>query len=350
MQHFSFFFLFAAAFAGAASLMPIVISFAKSKGLMESSCRRKRHSERVSSLGGIPIFAATLLSIGIFLFPGLNSPVMCLSLCLPLLMVGFLDDLIDIGITVRIVLQILVGLMLFDMGFQILDSGHWWADMGATVFFVMLCINAYNFIDGINGLAGSLGLVGSLFAGFLLTANGDIEMAGACFAYAGGMAGFLLFNFGNKAKIFMGDSGSTVLGFIMAFMVMAVLKSEAAAGVETSSWPMLLAIVSVPVIDLFRVTIWRMVQLRSPFAADRSHIHHLLVDGMLSHPAACLLLTSWTATFAILAFIFPVFFSLENTLAFLAGPYFLALVFSFAKNGLGSFLAKGNVGVKGVAR
>lgn len=331
MEHALTFSLFVLAFLSAIVLFPLVIKIAKRKGLWEANSSRKTHTEKVSGLGGMPIYFATAIALACVLMPGLNSPARVLLLGLPLLVLGVADDILDVGVSVRIVVQVLVGILVFEMGYQIVDFGSlWWLSMGATVIFVMLFINAYNFIDGINGLSGSLGTVSSLFFGFLLMSQGQIELAAVCFAYAGALAGFLVFNFGKKAKIFMGDNGSTVLGFFMATMVMAILKYDVAAGTSTSYWPVLLALTSVPAIDLIKVTAQRILQRRSPFHGDRSHIHHMLVDSSLSHPMACIVLAGWTLGFSLCAFFFPAFFSVGNAATILVGPYLLTWGIQFA--------------------
>ena len=331
MQHLDTYFLFFIGFLSTVIFIPFIMKFASTKGYWEENDERKTHSEKVSSFGGMAIYFATSIAMASVVTPSFSDPLMILLLALPLLLIGFIDDLIGIGISSRFVMQVLLGVLVFEMGLQLVDLGSWFLNLGATTLFVVLFINAYNFIDGINGLAGGLGLLGSLFIATLFMNRGETNLAALCLAYGGSLAGFLVYNFRNKAKIFMGDCGSTVMGFLMAAMILAVLKIDVAAG-KMTSWPTLLALVSVPIIDLLKVIVWRLLRGRSPVCPDRSHIHHLLVDGVFSHPLAALLLIGWTLCFSLAAYTYPQFFTLANVGVSLVLPYFLILGIRFAKN------------------
>ena len=331
------FILFCTAFLSAVIFIPFAIKTGRSGGWFEANDERKTHREKVSPFGGIAIYFATAIALASVVRPGMYAPVMAFALALPLLIVGIMDDLSGIGISTRMVLHVLLGVLVFEMGFQISVSGNWMLDLAGTVFTVALLINAYNFIDGINGLAGSLGLVGSLFFGFLFLASGQNGMAAFCLAYAGSLTGFLVYNFREKARVFMGDSGSTVMGFFMAVMLMAFLKTDAPPG-GNSSWPIILALVGIPVFDLFKVCAFRVFRGRSPFCPDRTHIHHLLTDGLFSHPLAAFLLAGWTAGLAGFAYAFPPLFTLPDTLAFFWAPHVLTAVSRYVKREGGSEL------------
>lgn len=319
---------FIAAFLSAIILVPIIIRLARSYELVDSNDERKIHREKVSSFGGIAIYLA--VSIGILFALGFKNltPIWVVVLALPMLVIGFLDDLYRLSVGFRVVSQILVGVLVYELGFNIFNFQAWALDMATTAFFVVLLINAYNFIDGINGLAGSLGLVASLAFGLVSWKNGEPGMAALAFAFGGSLTGFLLFNFRKKALIFMGDCGSTVLGFFVAIMFMSVSGTNAHASEKLSLWPFAIAITSIPVFDLLKVTTLRLLKGHSPFSADRSHIHHQFTDGYLSHRATTFSLVAWTLAMAALTYAFPTYFTWVNGLAFMVGPY---LVVSFAK-------------------
>ena len=315
---------FLVAMAATVSILPLIIRFAREKDLVEQTDERKIHTERVSNLGGIGIFSGFALTLLWLLQPGLESPVRVFILGLPLLLLGVIDDLYKVGVTTRFILQALLGVILFEMGFQIsLMEGAWLFNYAATVLFLMLLINAFNFIDGINGLAGGLGVIGSVVFGSILGRKGDTELAMACFTYAGSLFGFLGFNFGKKARIFMGDNGSTVMGLFMAIMVLSVIKSAHSTG-EVVSWQVLSGVIVIPVVDIFKVASFRVFRLRSPFSPDRTHIHHLLTDGGLSHPAACGVLLGWNLILVFLAMFRPDIFTLPMTVVAVLVPYLLA--------------------------
>ncbi len=315
---------FMVSFFLAAGITPIIINISKKVGLFERRDERKTHVGKVSNLGGAGIILAFALPVLTFAKPSTLGQLVPLALAFPLFLASLTDDLLGIGITLRFILQAMLGLLLFEMGFQIIDlDGHWLLNLGATVFFTMLMINAYNFIDGINGLAGGLGVIGSVVFGAMLVGFGETNLALACLAYGGALAGFLIHNFGKKSQIFMGDNGSTVLGFMMAFMVMAILKNGGVNG-GTASWPIIFAVLAIPVADVFKVFAFRLLRLKSPFSPDRSHIHHLLVDELLSHPVASTILLSWTVVLVCTAYCYPKSFTLPWCLAIVAIPYILA--------------------------
>lgn len=325
MSFFTNFSILFMAFVCTAACTTLIIGYARKKGLVEENNERKTHREKVSSLGGVGIFSGFLLTIAIILQPEIDSPSMVFALGIPLFLVGLFDDMLHAGVVTRLVMQAVLAAFLFDMGFQfVLIEDAWLLNMGATIALVVIFVNAYNFIDGINGLAGGIGASSGLILGAMLAEKGESEMALACFAYTGSLLGFLVFNLSKKAKIFMGDNGSTVLGFYMACIVLATLKGEPVSQAREDLWPVLFCLVSVPVVDAFKVSIFRILRGESPFEADRSHIHHLLTDGALSHPAASTLLIAWTALSTTLTFYLPAAFKWQFALASIAVPYLVA--------------------------
>jgi UDP-GlcNAc:undecaprenyl-phosphate GlcNAc-1-phosphate transferase len=138
------------------------------------------------------------------------------------------------------------------------------------------------------------------------------------------LVGYLNYNFGKKAFIFMGDNGSTVLGYLTAVMAMAILNSEDTGTTSISNYALVLAVVSVPIADVFKVAVMRAMKGKSPFSPDRTHIHHLYTDKLLSHPTACLLLFGWTLAQVVLAVVLPSTYSLQVVALMTIVPYLLA--------------------------
>jgi UDP-GlcNAc:undecaprenyl-phosphate GlcNAc-1-phosphate transferase len=153
-----------------------------------------------------------------------------------------------------------------------------------TVLAIVGITNAFNLIDGIDGLAGGIGFMSLVTLGIFLTMNGDINTALIAFALAGGMLAFLYFNF-NPARIFMGDTGSLILGFVVAVLCIRLMQVNLFAAKPVLPHPIIfvLGIVWIPVFDTIRVFAVRMWKGKSPFAADRTHIHHLLTNNGYSH-------------------------------------------------------------------
>jgi UDP-GlcNAc:undecaprenyl-phosphate/decaprenyl-phosphate GlcNAc-1-phosphate transferase len=145
--------------------------------------------------------------------------------------------------------------------------------------------NAFNLIDGIDGLAGGLGFMSLMILGLFLTFCGDSNAAIIAFSLAGGLLGFLYYNF-NPARIFMGDTGSLVLGFVVSVLCVRLiqLNPETASTTVLYNAPVFtLSVVAIPVFDTLRVFAIRMWQGRSPFSPDKNHIHHILTNNGWSH-------------------------------------------------------------------
>jgi UDP-N-acetylmuramyl pentapeptide phosphotransferase/UDP-N-acetylglucosamine-1-phosphate transferase len=160
-----------------------------------------------------------------------------------------------------------------------------------TILIIAGITNAYNLIDGIDGLAGGLGFMSLIIIGLFLTLSGDANIALIAFALAGGLLGFLYYNF-NPARIFMGDTGSLVLGFVIAVLTVRLIQFN-----TTGSFKLIqhapvfgLSLVMIPVFDTLRVFATRIWRGRSPFDPDKTHIHHLLTNNGWSHNFAAQLI------------------------------------------------------------
>ena len=156
-----------------------------------------------------------------------------------------------------------------------------------TVVTIVGITNAFNLIDGIDGLAGGLGFMSLVTLGIFLTISKDLNYAMIAFALAGALLGFLYFNF-NPARIFMGDTGSLVLGFVIAVLCVQLMKVNAlyTAPIVPNIYVFTLGIVMIPVFDTLRVFGTRIWKGRSPFSADKTHIHHLITNKGFTHAFA----------------------------------------------------------------
>jgi UDP-N-acetylmuramyl pentapeptide phosphotransferase/UDP-N-acetylglucosamine-1-phosphate transferase len=153
-----------------------------------------------------------------------------------------------------------------------------------TVVTIVGITNAFNLIDGIDGLAGGLGFMSLVTLGIFLTISKDLNYAMIAFALAGALLGFLYFNF-NPARIFMGDTGSLVLGFVIAVLCVQLMKVNSIhpLPVVPNIYVFTLGIVMIPVFDTLRVFGTRIWKGSSPFSADKTHIHHLITNKGFTH-------------------------------------------------------------------
>ena len=299
------------------------IKWAKKKQIYEATDERKIHTEQVSALGGIGLF----ISFWIMVFLLDISMVVSLPLFIAtslLFAIGMIDDLMDAGILSRLFLQSLAGFIACYAGFHFtISTGEWslLINYSTSILFVILLINSVNFIDGINGLVGGIGIiVMAVFGGlFYLIGMFDLVLMSAALIVA--LIGFLFFNYGERAAIFMGDNGSTVLGFIIA--VLAMKATQVVSLYEmTSNWTLIGVVLSIPIIDLFAVVFLRLYHGTSPLVADRIHIHHLITDSGLTHPESCQVIWIWSLlliAFCCLPIQLPMF-------AIVASSYFIVRI------------------------
>jgi len=202
---------------------------------------------------------------------------------------GIMDDIRDLSARYKFLVQAGLATLMAISGIRITSFeglfGIYDLPLAAQYTFTMLTIvgvtNALNLIDGIDGLAGVLSFMSLATLGIFLTINGDITSALIAFSLAGALVAFLYFNF-NPAKIFLGDTGSLVLGFSIAVLCIRLMQVNTSPALPHAPL-FILSIVFIPVFDTLRVFAMRMWKGKSPFEADRTHIHHLLTNAGFSH-------------------------------------------------------------------
>ncbi|MBC8034707.1 MAG: undecaprenyl/decaprenyl-phosphate alpha-N-acetylglucosaminyl 1-phosphate transferase [Chitinophagaceae bacterium] len=283
-----------------------VIYVANKKHLFDEPTEdRKIHLVRTPNLGGVAIFASLMFTFFLFLpYTSITNLNYIIASSVIMFIIGLTDDLVGVNPTKKMLAQLIVALIIAGpagfritsfYGFMGFNEIPFALSITGSVLFIMYLINAFNLIDGINCLAGSIGLLTcAMFAYFFWTLN-ETGFSFLAIAMCGCLAGFLWYN-RTPAKIFMGDTGSLFLGFMVAifsirFMELSHSNAVKNTGVTFSSAPMLVyALLMIPVFDTFRVFTLRLLKKKSPFAADRNHIHHRLVDLNLSHMQATLVL------------------------------------------------------------
>jgi len=273
--------------------IPPVIFMVKRFKLFDRPNARKEHIVPTPTFGGISIFAGMMVSL-LFWFKFYNHPsIITFFLSMILLFgVGIMDDLKDLAARYKLVIEAGVATLLAVSGIRITSFGglfginelHIIAQYIITVVTIVGITNAFNLIDGIDGLAGGLGFMSLVTLGIFLTISKDLNYAMIAFALAGALLGFLYFNF-NPARIFMGDTGSLVLGFVIAVLCVQLMKinSILSAPVVPNIYVFTLGIVMIPVFDTLRVFGTRIWKGHSPFSADKTHIHHLITNKGFTH-------------------------------------------------------------------
>lgn len=284
---------FVSAFVITLICIPPLISLIKKYKLYDVPNGRKEHSVPVPTMGGAAIFAGMMTALVLwFPFSNNTATISFFFSLFVLLALGIMDDLRDLSAKYKFLVQVALATIIALSGVRITSLeglfGIYDLPLYSQYTFTILAItgitNAFNLIDGIDGLAGGLGFMSLLTVGLFLTINGDINTALIAFALAGGLLGFLYFNL-NPARIFMGDTGSLILGFVVSVLCIRLLQVNSIATYQVISHaPVFVAgLVLIPVFDTIRVFITRTWKGGSPFIADKTHIHHLLTNQGFSH-------------------------------------------------------------------
>jgi UDP-GlcNAc:undecaprenyl-phosphate/decaprenyl-phosphate GlcNAc-1-phosphate transferase len=315
--------------------IPVIMQVAELKKLYDLPDKRKIHSYPVASLGGIGIFAgfllASLLSIQGFINPEFQY---FFAAALVIFFLGLKDDLLDLSATKKFIGQVIAASILIHLGGIRIDSMHGLFGfeklpeafgLALSYLTVIVVINSFNLIDGIDGLASSLGILTTSLFGIYFFVIGQQAYALLAFAMTGSLVAFLIFNH-HPAKIFMGDSGSLMIGLVNAILVIKFINIADAPFVSVpieSAVAVGFAILIVPLLDTLRVFSIRIFKGRSPFTPDRNHIHHLLLDWGLSHPAVTFCCLTINIVFVVLAyygrFIGPTYLLLAMVMLAFAG-------------------------------
>ena len=258
----------------------------------------------ITPLGGIGIFAGFVF--GCLLTINLRAAFefqYFIAATMVIFFLGLKDDILIITPVKKFIGQVLTAFLIIYYGRIQIQSMHGFLgiyelpemfSLILTYFAVIVIINSFNLIDGVDGLAGSLGLMSSLLFGIYFL---NVDMPAyyvLAFSLSGSLLAFLIFNF-QPAKIFMGDTGSLLIGAINAMLVIKFINTASAPDVITplASAPAIgFTILMIPLLDTLRVFAIRIFKRRSPFSPDRNHIHHLLLDRGFSHRAITLILVS----------------------------------------------------------
>ena len=325
--------------------IPVVIKISALKSLMEKPGERGSHSTPTPTFGGIAIYAAILIAY--FLWPSIdqtdiyrtNLSVAGMTI---LFFIGIKDDLVGIDPNKKIMFQVLAAMILIFFGdlrvdylYGILGFHHIEEIVSIllTCFIFIALTNAINLIDGIDGLAGGIATIASAtFGGWFLMTN-HFTMACLAFTLAGALIGFLRFNFSKTSKIFMGNTGSLIIGFMLAFFAVRFVNLNASFRYESTAFfnaPIVaIVILIIPIFDTLRVFLVRILAGRSPFSADRNHMHHILLDNGLSHVQATIVLCSISLANTVLFFVMHRTITNTESVLVLAALFCLYMLFSF---------------------
>lgn len=319
---------------------PSIVFISKERNLYDDmELHRKDHKHLVSRLGGIGIFCSFTITALMFILPDNHLKInYVLTSCIILFAMGIKDDLKGVNPKTKFLIQIAAALVLVILGnvrltglYGIFGIGEipMYGQILLTVFVILLIVNSFNLIDGINTLAGSLGVLMTGCFGILFAMIGEQESAFISLALMGALIGFLRYNV-TPARLFMGDTGSMLIGLIAAVLCIRFIQASTnfhnSGVLHISSAPLLaLSILVVPIYDTLRVFTLRIAKGYSPFKADRNHLHHILTRSVKRHERATFILLVFNV-FVILTVV--VFDKIGNFQLFILVTC-LALLFSF---------------------
>ena len=284
-----------------------ILYIAKEKNLVDNPDARKLQKRPVPVMGGIAVFfgviCGTLFATCICDCDTILPIILAMSM---MLYIGAIDDITDLSPRNRLIIEVLAVLGIIVSDGACIDSLHglwgiesfsWWIGIPLTIFAGVGIINAMNMIDGVNGLSSGLCITFSLMFGIAMYRAHDYPNAMLAFVFAGALVPFLIHNvLGKTSKMFIGDAGTMTMGILMTWYVIQMLRHD-----HNSQWmdyvekqqlnlvALTLAILAVPIGDTLRVMFRRIMKGNSPFKADKTHLHHMLLNYSGSHSITSLI-------------------------------------------------------------
>ena len=316
--------LLALSFLSTFKMIPYIAKFSLKYNLTVKPNARSSHYKCIPQLGGLGISTPTLifcLVVGsIILNDGDYSNLLAFVICLVILIaVGLKDDIIGLPAWVKLMSQLIASLFFIIVTGERIDNFYGIFGLYElpiihsylfTLFTFVIIINSYNLIDGIDGLAGTLAvLILTCFLLYFLETKSAFEVMVSS-SLIGGLFAFLRYNFSKgKSKMFMGDVGSLVIGFLLAVMAVGVLSNGTIDNLNYTNKPVfVLALFTLPFLDTLRVFFIRALSGISPFVADKNHIHHRLFKYGLTHPQ----ITTVLIIYSVLVIVSSVVFKNHN--------------------------------------
>ena len=294
--------------------IPAIINVAEMKKLFDLPDERKIHHTPITPLGGLGIFAGFVFGCLLTVHFGQSFDLQYfIAASLVIFFLGLKDDILVISPVKKFIGQVLAAFIIIYYGNIQIRSMHGFLgiyqlpemfSLLLTYFAVIVVINSFNLIDGVDGLAGSLGLLSTVVFGVYFLRVNMLPYSIIAFSLAGSLLAFLIFNF-QPAKIFMGDTGSLLVGTVNAILVIKFIN---VANTADSLYPrpaspaVGFTILMIPLLDTLRVFGIRIFHRRSPFSPDRNHIHHLLLDRGFSHRAITFFLVAVNLAGIVLVF------------------------------------------------
>jgi UDP-GlcNAc:undecaprenyl-phosphate GlcNAc-1-phosphate transferase len=292
--------------------IPVIVNFSERKDMLYKPNERTSHITPIPAFGGIAYFLGFMFY---FIFartdlPGLST---ILVSCFLIFLTGFFDDLFGLKPIIKLSITIIISLLIVLPGELIITNLHGFFSLFElnaffsyiiTILVIVFIIHAINLIDGVDGLASGLGITALSIFSFCFYRSGNTQYLSFTLPMISSLLAFLLFNiWGKRFKIFMGDSGSLLVGLVIAITLILYMQIPTSYGsIYMKISPVsVFALLIIPIFDTFHVSFKRLARAKSPFAPDRGHIHHTYLKLGLSHRMTTLILIAYTILFFILS-------------------------------------------------
>lgn len=297
-------------------ILPRIIYIAKKKRLFDLPDKRKKHSEPIPRLGGIS-FTPVILLVSFFCLyvrlrfhlgeeevftSSVQETILLVCGLLIIYLLGAKDDLVGVNFKKKFLIQFVASLFIVGSGVYINDLhgllGFYqipdWLGICLSVGLIIFTTNAINLIDGADGLASGIAAIALIVYGAIFVYYGYWLYAGLAFITLGFLIPFFYYNFFHKTrKIFMGDTGSLTLGYILSFMALRIVKTPIEKEIFSEGLLLfVLVVLFIPLFDAFKVMVVRMAMGKGPFSPDRNHIHHKVIDIGFSRKRAVFIILS----------------------------------------------------------
>lgn len=271
---------------------PILIRISRRRGFFASINHRSSHDSSVPNTGGIILCFSVLFSLLFFSdYPTQDDFSVLISAFAVLLITGIIDDFNPIPVAFKFLGQFIPAIVIVtavgaeEFGIPFL-SDYFQVPVAFNylfwIVFIVMCINAFNLIDGIDGLAIGLGIICSVFYFFIFKGFGDLDLMIFSISLGSGLLGLLFYNISKKNKIFLGDTGSLLIGGLLVYFALRYINISNISE-KGNAFFMVIASIFIPLADMIRVTLVRVLKGDSPFKADRQHIHHIVLDLLHDH-------------------------------------------------------------------
>lgn len=324
-------------------LLPKIRNVSFKLGYLDKPDHRSSHTEIVPTFGGVSFYIGLVLIMFVFQSIDADGVIITLMASMSIMFfTGLKDDLHNISPKMKFLAQfVAIGLILFHHELRITSFYGLFGVYELYPFFSVLLsafvliglVNAYNLIDGIDGMASIVGIVAATSLGLMFYNLGMYFYLVLCVALVGMLFSFLRYNFSSKKKIFMGDTGSLLVGLVLGVLAMRLLSlgfdTVSLIAITRSEIPLLLlCVLIIPAFDVSRVIFIRFSKNMPVFSPDRNHIHHILIDAGLTHKKASILVGVINAVIIVAMYYAVRFFGIFGGLSLLL-TLLLLLIYSF---------------------